>query len=590
MTDKQAGTIKEQGRPAVEADFSFPGFKNLNSTPIPDEFFDVLAVKLSEAELRVLLYIMRRTFGFKKKADAISLSQLTGGIRRRDGSMLDYGTGLSKPAVLKAVSGLQAKGIIMVEKRTGYDGRNEVNVYQLRFLDEQERGCKEDQKAISYPSRYSTNEYFDNEQTFSTAPDPRFAPARTKNPSVTSRASENSAGGYEQSWAGDKIRGGDNSKEEGQSAGVKPVDEGGKGRLPGEYGRGKVGLPGGVKPVDEGGKDRGVEGVKLVYQQHGILQHFRKQETVNQQHLLLQADGALALQESGKGELEPVEVEIDRDLLYINFRKLVTALMELGLSEKLAKELAYAYPEEYLWEKIELTRQQAGRDTHQRTVRNVTGYLRRAIEEDYQPRGKGTGKTSEGQTQETNRRFPVALALAKGSEEINTEGAAPLPPIYRPGGWSDAAERGTSCDEVFEGSPGSRGRPVRSSCGAGRGVAEKALTGLGSYNYTCDDEDESIQEGREGLEKDYGSSSGFLEGLWEQVCEDLAGRYRIGAALGLLEESRLWLEEEAGERRAVVVLRSAWQERELGLVARSAIGLALRQRLGPGYVLGFASD
>src|ERR1700712_2667778 len=132
---KQSPSDKNEYPDATD-NLNFGGFKNLNSTPIPDEFFDILAVQLSEAELRVLLYIMRRTFGFKKKADAISLSQLTGGIRKRDGSMLDYGTGLSRPSVLKALSGLQAKGIITIEKRTGEDGRNEINVYQLRFVDD----------------------------------------------------------------------------------------------------------------------------------------------------------------------------------------------------------------------------------------------------------------------------------------------------------------------------------------------------------------------------------------------------------------------------------------------------------------------
>ena len=35
--------------------------------------FDELLPYLSEAELKVLLYIVRRTFGFKKEADAISV-------------------------------------------------------------------------------------------------------------------------------------------------------------------------------------------------------------------------------------------------------------------------------------------------------------------------------------------------------------------------------------------------------------------------------------------------------------------------------------------------------------------------------------
>jgi len=116
-----------------EEEFHFEGFSSPNTTPVPDEFFDVLAPRLSEAELRVLLYIIRRTFGFKKQADAISLKQLVEGIRTKDGTVLDTGTGMSKRGVLLGVSGLVNKGIIEVQRRMSEDGKHEINVYSLRF-------------------------------------------------------------------------------------------------------------------------------------------------------------------------------------------------------------------------------------------------------------------------------------------------------------------------------------------------------------------------------------------------------------------------------------------------------------------------
>ena len=51
---------------AEKEPFHFAGFSTPNTTAVPDDFFDVLAPNLSEAELRVLIYIIRRTFGFKK--------------------------------------------------------------------------------------------------------------------------------------------------------------------------------------------------------------------------------------------------------------------------------------------------------------------------------------------------------------------------------------------------------------------------------------------------------------------------------------------------------------------------------------------
>ncbi len=44
----------------------FSGFTSPNFTQVPDELFDVLMPQISDAELRVLLYIIRRTFGFKR--------------------------------------------------------------------------------------------------------------------------------------------------------------------------------------------------------------------------------------------------------------------------------------------------------------------------------------------------------------------------------------------------------------------------------------------------------------------------------------------------------------------------------------------
>ena len=98
-------------------DWRFEGFSNPNYTNVPDEFFDEVAPKLKEGELRVLLYIIRRTFGFKKDEDNISISQMVNGIvRKKDGSRLDKGTGLKKTAVCAAINGLQDKGLIVKEK------------------------------------------------------------------------------------------------------------------------------------------------------------------------------------------------------------------------------------------------------------------------------------------------------------------------------------------------------------------------------------------------------------------------------------------------------------------------------------------
>ncbi len=91
----------------------FPGYSSPNFTPIPDQLFDEQLPDLTGAELKVLLYIMRRTFGFKKESDNISLNQICKGILTRDGRILDRGTGLSQSTVQIALKGLLEKNILV---------------------------------------------------------------------------------------------------------------------------------------------------------------------------------------------------------------------------------------------------------------------------------------------------------------------------------------------------------------------------------------------------------------------------------------------------------------------------------------------
>ncbi len=114
---------------------NFPGFASPNYTQVPDELFDLLMPQLSECELRVLLYVIRRTFGFKRDSDAISLSQLVEGIVTREGQRLDYGAGVARSSAVRAIKGLLEKGVIVVTKRSSVQRGNETTTYALRFHD-----------------------------------------------------------------------------------------------------------------------------------------------------------------------------------------------------------------------------------------------------------------------------------------------------------------------------------------------------------------------------------------------------------------------------------------------------------------------
>ncbi|HEY8613625.1 MAG TPA: replication protein, partial [Roseomonas sp.] len=120
----------------ADPEFRFGGFRLPQYTQTPNEFFDVLAPKLTEAELRVLIYVIRRTFGFHKSADAISVSQMVSGITNAQGEIIDHGTGMSKSAVWRGTKGLLEKGVLQVARLQNPDGEYETNIYSLRFAEE----------------------------------------------------------------------------------------------------------------------------------------------------------------------------------------------------------------------------------------------------------------------------------------------------------------------------------------------------------------------------------------------------------------------------------------------------------------------
>src|SRR3954471_12655396 len=121
----------------------FKGFISPRYTQVPDELFDELMAHLSGAELKVLLYIIRRTFGFKKDSDNISLKQICTGITTREGEVLDKGTGLSLSTVQIALKGLIERNCVLTARNRSREKGDEATTYSLNILpytDYQQRG------------------------------------------------------------------------------------------------------------------------------------------------------------------------------------------------------------------------------------------------------------------------------------------------------------------------------------------------------------------------------------------------------------------------------------------------------------------
>ena len=71
-------------------------------TKVPNEILESLArIHLSQYEIRVVLFLIRKTHGWHKETDWISLSQI------------EEGTGIAKPNVCRTIKSLKRKNIII---------------------------------------------------------------------------------------------------------------------------------------------------------------------------------------------------------------------------------------------------------------------------------------------------------------------------------------------------------------------------------------------------------------------------------------------------------------------------------------------
>ena len=94
--------------------------------------------RLTGSEQKVLDFIIRQTFGWKKQSDIISLQQFTDGIKK------NRGTGLSRSQVKRAINGLEKKGFIEVERRSRRPSK-----FTLRVSDEAKQNRKLELRYLS---------------------------------------------------------------------------------------------------------------------------------------------------------------------------------------------------------------------------------------------------------------------------------------------------------------------------------------------------------------------------------------------------------------------------------------------------------
>jgi len=110
-------------------------FTRPTTTATPDEIFEEWVHVLSHAELLALLYVVRRTLGFKKDQDSISYTQFLHGIVTREGKVLDRGCGIkSRGTLAAALRRLEERGLIRSYKTQTVAGDQATTRYTLWFV------------------------------------------------------------------------------------------------------------------------------------------------------------------------------------------------------------------------------------------------------------------------------------------------------------------------------------------------------------------------------------------------------------------------------------------------------------------------
>jgi hypothetical protein len=99
---------------------------------VPNILLDMLRGILKRNEYDVFMYLVRRTLGFHKLSDAISMNQFLNGIVTREGKRLDFGCGVkSADTVSRALRELERLGFITRQHVQSPNGASASNLYTL---------------------------------------------------------------------------------------------------------------------------------------------------------------------------------------------------------------------------------------------------------------------------------------------------------------------------------------------------------------------------------------------------------------------------------------------------------------------------
>lgn len=113
-----------------------------NWSRLPHTLVGAFSMIKTVAELKVILYILRHTWGYGDEQKRITIDEFVHGRKRRDGSRIDNGIGMSKNAVKDGIKSAVKDGFVCVEVDDSDRGRTK-QYYSLRL-----RGSKTDPQGV----------------------------------------------------------------------------------------------------------------------------------------------------------------------------------------------------------------------------------------------------------------------------------------------------------------------------------------------------------------------------------------------------------------------------------------------------------
>jgi hypothetical protein len=134
----------------------FPGFDipRQNWFKMPNNWTDITAAIGSIAELKVVEYVLKHTWGYQEYGvrKRITNDEFMHGRRRKDGTRIDKGTGLSKPSVIAGLKAAVEKGLL-IEEVDDSDKARVKKYYCLRMVPGLQNGVETDNEPPSEPGR-----------------------------------------------------------------------------------------------------------------------------------------------------------------------------------------------------------------------------------------------------------------------------------------------------------------------------------------------------------------------------------------------------------------------------------------------------